>query len=152
MKKTGQANTNQSGSFTNQYGYQTPPDTADVSAYRAFRPQLDPTIGFRAGASKRQLEGSFLNPLGGATTPQIRDATLRSGFRNIDEQAAQQSRAGQYDVNQQRMGQLGSLAALTRPQLTQTGGSYQGQGQAQYKSPKLGDILGAAAQVGAAFF
>lgn len=88
--------------------------------------------------------------MGGYTTPQIRDATLRSGFRNIDEQAAEQSRAGQYDVNQQRMGQLGSLAALTQPRLTQTGGTSQGTAQTTYKSPKLGDILAAAAQVGSA--
>lgn len=110
-------------SNTATYGQVHPESNQYIDKFANFEPQTDPTIGYRAGSAKRQLANSFINPLGGYSTPQRDEAIRRSMGRQIDEDAAIQSRAGQYDVNQQKMGQLGSLAALMAPRLVQTGSS-----------------------------
>jgi hypothetical protein len=111
---------------TNTYGWMDTPDSADIKAYRDWTPQMDQSISYGAGNAKNQLEKSFNNPLGGYTTPAMRDAALRSGNRQIDQDASQAFRVGQQDVNQQRGGQLGTLAGMTAPRLVQTGGSGTG--------------------------
>lgn len=143
-KNKSETKQNQAFNNTATYGWQQTPDSPDTAAYRAYRPEVDPTIGFRAGAAKRQLAGSFINPLGGYSTPQRDEAIRRSASRGIDEQAGIESRAGAYDVNQQRAGQLGSLAALTSPRLTQTGSSGTSSGQSNTTQGQnlFGSILG----------
>ncbi len=84
----------------------------------------------------------------------MRDAIQRSGDRQIDQNASQSFRQGAYDVNQQKAGQLGSLAALTRG--TNTTGTSSGTGSmtgsgtgtSTQSGISWGEILGAAAQVG----
>jgi len=115
-------------SSTATYGQIQPQSNPYIDRFANFEPQVDPTIGYRAGAAKRQLSQSFINPLGGYSTPQRDEAIRRSMGRQIDEDAAMQSRAGMFDVNQQKMGQLGSLAALMAPRLVQTGSSGTSQG------------------------
>ena len=145
-KQTSKTTQNQQYNNQAQYGWQNTPDTTDISAYRAYRPEVDPTIGFRAGSAKRQLAGSFINPLGGYSTPQRDEAIRRSQSRGIDEQAGMESRAGAYDINQQRAGQLGSLAALTAPRLTQTGSSGTSSGVSNTSQGQnlFGDIMSGA--------
>jgi hypothetical protein len=131
-KNTSKTTTNQTqsgtSSFNNSasYGQIQPESNKYIDAFEDFRPQGDPTIGFRAGDAKRRLASSFSNPLGGYATPAMKDAIMRSESRGIDQDAAQQFRAGQYDTNQQRMGQLGSLASLMAPRIVQTGSSGTG--------------------------
>lgn len=108
-------------STTAQYGQIQPQSNQYTDAFANWRPQADPTIGFRAGAAKRRLDNSFINPLGGYSTPQRDESIRRSANRGIDEQAAMESRAGQFDVNQQRAGQLGSLASMMQPRIIQQG-------------------------------
>lgn len=110
-------------SNTATYGQIQPESNKYIDAFANYQPEIDPTIGFRAGSAKRQLNNSFINPLGGYSTPQRDEAIRRSMGRDIDQQAAMESRAGQFDVNQQRGGQLGSLAALMAPRLVQTSSS-----------------------------
>src|ERR1043165_6113583 len=102
-------------SSTATYGQIQPQSNPYTDKSANFEPQVDPTIGYRAGAAKRQLDNSFINPLGGYSTPQRDEAIRRSMDRGIDEQAGIESRAGAFDVNQSKMGQLGSLAALMAP-------------------------------------
>ena len=113
------SNSRTSGTAT--YGQIQPQSNQYIDAFANYHPQVDPTIGFRAGEAKRRLSNSFLNPLGGFSTPQRDEAIRRAGERTIDEQAGMETRAGQYDVNQSRMGQLGSLATLMSPRIVQTG-------------------------------
>lgn len=143
MKKKSNTSQNQQYNNTAQYGWQSMPDTADISAFRDYRPEVDPSIGFRAGSAKRQLANSFINPLGGYSNPQRDEAIRRSQSRSIDEQAGMESRQGTYDVNQQRAGQLGSLAALTSPRLTQIGssGTSSGQSNTTMGNNLFGDIM-----------
>jgi len=121
------------------YGRMPGAESPDIQTLRGTQFQIDPTIGFRSGAAKRQLSNTFLNPMGGYTTPQIRDATLRAGYRDIDQQAAEQARAGAYDVNQQNFQKNAYLASLTAPPLVQTG--MTGQVKSTEKQPFSGKIM-----------
>ena len=138
--------TKQSQNFTNQaaYDWKQTPDSADIAAYRDYKPQVDPTIAHGAAASRNRLNSSFINPLGGFSTPQRDEAIRRAGNRDIDQQASQAFRAGAYDVNQQRGGQLAGLAALTAPRLVQTGSSGTSSGQSNTSQGQnlFGNIMG----------
>lgn len=151
MPKT-TSKTNQSQQFNNaaSYGQIHPESNQYIDAYANYKPQVDPTIGFRAGSAKRQLNNSFINPLGGASTPQRDEAIRRSMTRGIDEQTGIETRAGQYDVNQQRGGQLGSLAALMSPRIVQTGSSGTSSGTSSTETGKntFGNILDVAGAAG----
>jgi hypothetical protein len=143
-KNVSKTNQNQQYNNTAAYDWKQTPDSPDTAAYRAYRPEVDPTIGFRAGEAKRQLANSFINPLGGYSTPQRDEAIRRSQSRGIDEQAGMESRAGAYDVNQQRGGQLSTLAALTAPRLVQSGSSGTSSGTSNTSTGQnlFGSILG----------
>jgi|ERR1051326_798372 hypothetical protein len=123
--RTSQTGTN-TFSNTATYGQIQPEANKYIDAYENYRPQIDPNIGFRAAGERDRLNRSFINPLGGYYTPQMRDKMMNSANRDIDQQSAIEGRQGAYDVNQQRMGQLGSLAALMAPRLVQTGSSGTG--------------------------
>lgn len=134
-KNTQKTNT----SSTSTFGQIHPQSNQYIDAFANYRPQLDPTIGYRAGASKRRLDQSFINPLGGYSTPQRDEAIRRSAERGIDEQVAMQMRGGQFDVNQQRMGQLGSLASLMSPRIVEQ--SRTGQSNTEAGKNMFGNIL-----------
>ena len=112
----------------------TVPDTPDIIAARADKAQMDPSIGYRLGEKERQLNESFQNPMGGYTTPQIRDAVMRSQQRELAQQAGQQAREGAYDVNRLNQSKNLALAGLTRG--TQEKYSSEGKGTVvQSESP-----------------
>jgi len=116
-KQTSKTNT----SSTASYGQIQPQSNQYIDKFANWTPELDPTIPFRAAASRNRLNSSFLNPNGGYATPQMLEARRNAANRGIDEQQGMEMRAGQYDANNQRMGQLGSLAALMAPRIVQTG-------------------------------
>jgi hypothetical protein len=73
----------------------------------------------------------------------MRDAITRGEGRDADQEAAMESRAGQYDVNQQIGAQKGSLAALMAPRIVQTGSSGTSSGMSDTQAGKnaFGNIL-----------
>ena len=87
-----------------------------------------------------------MNPAGGYTTPQMRDAITRTGERNIDQTAGMESRAGQYDVNNQTFQKNAYLASLTAPPLVQTGqsGTQTGAQKTPFSAKIMPMIQGAA--------
>lgn len=121
-------NTNSTSSTTNRYGFQTPPSTPDIDRLRNQQFQIDPSIGYRLGEKERQLSDSLANPTGGFVTPQIRDAIMRSGRRELMQQAGQQTREGAYDVNRLNYGRNLATAQMTQPILTQEGSTTTGSG------------------------
>ena len=135
----------QTSQTANTYGFQNVPDTPDIIHARQDSAQVDPSIGFRAAEKERQLEDSFASPTGGYVTPQIRDAILRSGRRELFQQAGQQAREGQFDVNRLNQSRNLALAGMTRPVLTQTSSSSTGTGTVKQSESPWGTI----AQVGA---
>lgn len=94
------------------------PDTPDIIAARGYKPRIDPSIGFRLAEKERQLEDSMVSPTGGYVTPQIRDAILRSGRRDLMQQAGQQVREGVFDQNRLDQTNKLALAGLTRGSTT----------------------------------
>lgn len=148
------SNTTQQQSFNNANTYSqiAPQDTADVQAFRSWNPQTDPGLAAQYGNAKNQLTSSFNNPLGGYATAGMQDAQKRTGLRQLNQDEAQAFRGGAYDQNQQKAGQLGSLAALTSPRIVQSGSSGTGSGTSStvQSGDLLGQILGGASQVGSA--
>ncbi len=131
------------------------PDTPDIQAFRGWQPQTDPGLSYQYANARNRLNQSFDNPLGGYATPAMRDAMQRTGNRQLNQDESQAFRAGAYDVNQQKAGQLGALAGLTRGTNT-TGtssgtGNMTGTGTTTQSGISWGEILGAGAQVGAGY-
>lgn len=153
MGKKKSTQTTQQSFNTQNTGSTSVPDTPDLQNFRSWTPQTDPNIPYQAAASHERLHSSLNNPIGGYYSANTRDAIQRSGDRSIDQQASQASRLGQYDVNLQRMGQLNSLAALTRG--TQSSGTSSGTGSGTTNTVQSGDllgqILGGASQVGSSY-
>ncbi len=120
-----QQNQTQNQQFDTQstFGWQTPPDTADTQRLRDTQFQVDPTIGARIGGAVRRMQSSFQSPLGGYFTPGMRAATERGQERELMQMGGEQTRAGQYDVNNQNYGRNLAVAGMTAPRLTQTGSS-----------------------------
>ena len=125
---------------------QTVPETQDIIRARQDTAQVDPTIGYRLGEKERQLQSTFDNPLGGYTTPQIRDAVLRSNQRELMQQAGEQARESQYDVNRLNQSRNLALAGLTRG-VNQTYSS-QGQGKVTQSDSPLGTAAAIGGQLG----
>lgn len=154
-KKTTQTqNTQTAYNNQNAYGQIKPEDTPDIQAFRGWNPQIDPGLGAQYGAAKNKLRSSFINPLGGYQTAGMQDAQQRTGERNLNQDEAQAYRGAYYDANNQKQGQLGSLASLTAPRIVQTGSSGTGTGNMTGTTVQSGDllgqILGGASQVGSA--
>ena len=139
QKNTSQTKQNYANTAT--YGQIQPEANKYIDAYANYNPQLDPTIGFRQAAGQRQLERTLNNPAGGYRTPAMRDALLLQGKRQLAEQAGMESRAGNYDVNQQRGGQLGALAALMSPRIVQTGSTGNSQQNTEAGKNTFGNVL-----------
>jgi hypothetical protein len=111
----------------------------DIDTLRNTQFRVDPTIAFRQAAGQRQLQRTLDNPAGGYRTPAMRDALLLQGQRELGEQAGMESRAGQYDVNNQTYGKNLAVAGLTAPPLVQSGSSYTG--TEKYKTPFSAKIM-----------
>ena len=124
------------------------PDTPDIIAARTNRAQIDPSIGARLGEKERQLASTFNNPTGGYVTPQIRDAVMRSGQRELMQQAGEQAREGQFDVNRLNQSKDLALAGLTRGEDTTNQQDYSNQGKVVQSQSPWGTIAGIGAQFG----
>jgi hypothetical protein len=120
----------------------------DIDTLRSSKFSVDPTIGFRAGESKRRLGNTFINPLGGYSTPQRDEAIRRAGERGIDERTGMETRAGQFDVNRLNLGKQQFLAGLTAPPLVQSGSSSTDKFKTPF-SAKIMPALQTGAQVAA---
>lgn len=70
---------------------------------------------------------------------------MRSERRELGQQAGQQAREGQFDVNRLNQSKNLAMASLTRPILTQTGSSSSGTGTVKQSESPWATI----AQVGA---
>ena len=102
-KTTSKTTSNQTGtsSFDNtaRYGQIHPESNKYIDEFANYRPSVDPTIGFRAGEAKRRLGNTFINPLGGFSTPQRDEAIRRAAERGIDERTGMINDAdGQWTV------------------------------------------------------
>lgn len=144
------SSSNQSGSFSNQnqMGFSDPYESADIDAFRAFRPQSDPTIPFRFANARQQIQSTYANPTGAYATPELQAQRQMSALGDLRQEEGQASRVANFDVNQQRGNQLGQIAGMTRPEFYQMGSSGTSSGMSAGKgvqiapSNLLGNFLG----------
>lgn len=134
----------QSSQTANTFGYQPGAQSADINTLRDQQFQVDPSIGFRLAEKERQLSDSFANPTGGYVTPQIKDAIMRSQRRGLMQDASQATREGQFDANKLDFSRNLAVADMTKPVLTHTGSSSQGQGQVTQSQSPWGTVAGIA--------
>jgi len=141
-KKTDVATT-QNYANTATYGQIQPESNKYIDDYANYKPQIDPSIAYGAADSKNRFNSSFINPLSGKYSATMQDALKRAGNREIDQNASQAFRLGQYDQNQQIGGQKGALAALMAPRIVQQGssGTSSGTSKTVQGNNLFGDIM-----------
>jgi hypothetical protein len=137
-----------------QYDFKTAPDTADTSALRDMKFQIDPTIGYRASSAARRIGSQYSNALGPYSTASSRASMGRSAEMDLNQQSGEQFREGAFDANNQRLQQKMALAQMNRPQLVQTAqsGNQTGTniGTSTTSSPWYNTIVNGAIQMGSA--
>lgn len=144
-KQKTQQQQQQQYSGQNTYGWEVPPDTADIAAQRGFQFQKDPRISHAFAKAANRMSDTYANPLGGYTTPQLRDAVMRTGTEDLAQQEAQAGAEENYSRQALDYAKLADVAAMTQPRLVQQGQSGTSSGTAtgtttQTQSP-LGSII-----------
>lgn len=128
-QKTQQAQTQSHNNTTsNTWGWQNHPGSPGIDKLRSAQFTIDPTIPYRSASARNELDRNLQNPLGGYSTPSMRDAIARSGRRRIDQDESQANREGSFDVNRLNYARDASIAGMTAPVLTQTGSTSSGTG------------------------
>lgn len=153
MSQKSQQNQTYDNRNTTSWGQIVPQDTPDIQRLRGQQFQVDPTIAANFGDAKNRLEETYGSPQGGYASQPMREKMVRSGTRQLAQDAAVATRAGEYDVNRLNYGRNLAVAGMTRPEIVQTGSTGSGTGQVtQRGSPwqTIGQVAGAAASVGSA--
>lgn len=151
-KKKQEQKQSQSYNNSTSYGWQTPPESADVAALRGFKFQADPSIGNAFGSAKNQIANSFNNPIGGLYSGNMRDSILRSSLSDLSQKEAMARGEANSALQGQRFGQAATVASMTAPRLVTTGSSGSGTGQstAVQSGGLLESLIGGAATGAAA--
>jgi hypothetical protein len=135
---------------TNSYGWQQNPGSADIDALRkqvgSSFDTPDPSIAYNFGAQRNKMMDRYQNPFGADYSPEVNDAVKYSGQNELDQMQGQAYREDAFNRKSGKINAMGSLAALTGPQLTQTGGTS----NTVQSTPMWGQILGAGAGIGQA--
>lgn len=133
--------TTQNSTTSNAYGWQVPPDTADIAAQRGFKFQSDPRIPYTFSRAYQRAKDTYDNPTGGASTPQMRDATLRATAEDLGQEESQAYREENYGRQALEYGKLADVAQMTAPRLTQTSGTTSGTGTQQTNPGLLNTVM-----------
>ena len=120
------------------------PTTEATEAVKNFKFQADPSIGFRYGAQRRQVNEGALDPMGSYMTPEMREASRKTANEELNMRESQDRAQENQRMNTAGYGQALDYAGLMQSPLVQTGGSTQQSGGF------LNSLLGAAGQVGSA--
>src|SRR5688500_3604924 len=118
------------------------PGTADIAAQRNFQFGSDPRIGYAFARSRKNAAESFANPLGGYTTPQLRDAMLRAGDADSSQQEAQAYAEESHARQGLEYARRADLAQLTAPRLVTRGNSGRSSGTSTGASSSSGTSTG----------
>jgi len=122
----GKRKTTQQSTQTNTYAYQTPPETADVTALRGMKAQVDPSIPYRYAKGREEYDNSWKNPLGSATSPAVREAASRVTNQRLAMDEGNTMSAAQNEADNTNFSRQAAIAGMTAPQLVQTGGTMNG--------------------------
>lgn len=142
--------TSQDYQGVNTFDWKTTPDTPDIQAVRDFKITADPRIPYLYGSAKRNIAGTYRNPLGANQTAATRDAGQRTQFADLAQSEAEASNESYQGTQGARFGQKLSVAQMTAPRLVQSGQSGSQSGtQTVTKSP-FDTIMEGAAGMGSA--
>lgn len=115
-----------SGTTAVTYGYQTPPETADLIKLRGAKFEVDPGLHAEYGNLRNRVDKAAHDPMGAAYNPQVAGQQRSSAMERLGQEEAQAYREGQFDVNKLNFARDSAVANMTHPVLTQTGGSSTG--------------------------
>ena len=133
----------------NEYQFYTPPDTEDTKAYRGWNPEADPSRPYQFARQRRDILNLYNNPLGAYTTPELREQMTKSALEENAQAEGQSALEENAQLNNMKGQKLGSLAALTSPQLQQSK-QYGFDSQQKQSGGLLNSLIGAGGSVGAA--
>lgn len=119
---------NQTATTANTYGHVPGAQSADIDAARNFQFSHDPRIPYTFARAMERVRDTYANPLGGATTPQLRDATLRAASEDIGQQEGQAYAEEGRSLQGLDFARLMDVAQMTAPRFVQTGGTSNSSG------------------------
>lgn len=144
----------QQQSFSNQntYGWQTPPDTADIANMRNFQFQADPRVGHAFARARQNIGATYDSPTSGYTPPALRDAAMRAQHEDLGQQEAQALREENYARQGLDYARLADVAAFTQPRMVQerSSGTSSGNSNTTQSQGALGSIIGGSSAIGSA--
>ena len=149
------------GTSTNTFGTFSPMDDpryADaVDDLGGFQFQHDPRIGNTFSRQRQSAHDSFQNPMGGFTSPALRQSILRASDEDSAQNESQAYMNENFGFQGMKYGQLHDQATMKRPNVVQTGGttstsgSSSGSGTSQVQQPfDFNSILQGGASIGSA--
>lgn len=128
-KTTTNQNTNSSGSSTSANTFGTvnklddPRYASAVDAVGNFQFEHDPRIDYTYARGRQQAHDSFTNPMGGFTSPALKQSILRASDEDSTQAHAQALRDENYGFQGAKYGQLYDQANLKAPNIVQSGGT-----------------------------
>lgn len=126
-KKKTQSSSNQQ--FTNTYGWQSAPISSEMQGVIDMANQpvaADPSIQHRYASMEEDVRRSTQDPFGAATSPDVRAKSQLSRILTVQRDRDKAMREGELDRQNLQFGRKTAAAALTMPQLVQTGGNSSG--------------------------
>lgn len=101
------------------------PDSADMKAYRDWKPELAP-VGYQYGNLRNQILNRVNSPIGSYDTPELREQRTNDELGELGQNEADAWRKAYSDLNAQEGQKRANLSGLTKAQLVNTGGSNTG--------------------------
>lgn len=133
---------------SNSYGYQPGAESADIDAVRNFKISADPRIPYAFANAKRNIAGTYRNPLGANQTSATRDASQRATYQDLAQQESEASNESYQGTQGARLGQALAVAGMTAPRLVQTGQSGSQSGTQNVTTSPIDSIIQGAAGIG----
>lgn len=99
-----------------------------VDTLGGFQFEHDPRIGNAFSRQRTAAHESFHNPMGGFTTPALRQSILRASDEDSTQNEAQANMNENFGFQGMKYGQLYDQANLKRPNTVQTGGTTNSSG------------------------
>jgi len=130
----------------------TPPETQDTRNLResaaAMKGRINPIIRGQYAGARRDLDKSFVNPMGAYTTQAMRDATLQAGRDELGQQEALAIQGAEFAADGSDFERQLAIAGLTSPRMVQTGGTTRESDPMGF----LSGLISGGAQVGSAAY
>lgn len=136
----------QSGMFDNlqenELGFAIKPQTQSFKDLQAWRPTADASIASRFGARRNRAISGYSNLGGGYANPELATERQMSALGDIGQEEGAEQAADAFRMNNQRLGQLGTLAGLEDPVAFNKSSRSRGTSSGQTAGTSSGQVLG----------